>query len=697
MRRVIAAALAALSLTAAPALARVAVVVHQAPNETTNLTTNRADHQTAKQRALLYVTSFLDAYKASYDVIPARRAQTSIVKGGIITGFNGDSAYSGVIWVGGTNTGTNPIAGCFPCSLTISSNAGAMLPTVPQLFVPVSLAEAGFSNATSCSTGSGGDAQDPGGQGPEYSIQRVWMPGYEGYKFGWVVGTQTAHTQNDKAGSGAIKGGLRTLLGGSSSNMTTLVGGYAIKGANVRPGWRDSVYAPQDEADDIGTGLTMQGPTKGYYLIERLNRFGTATTYAANEYAPTMYAHWISTATPTTGGDGGNDVRIDGNPYPIWLGIAHMDSVANGWILGRGAEPRSVAIQVSHGLMRGAWNLSGGVRPDEPNMAAAVDSLASLGVPFAVGIPVLADSVATYASSLATWQRARLAKFAVQSSGGLSGSDEAGVKGATIVKPVDLFGRYRSRIFYGDLAADTTLYEMLVAARGRLDSLVTASKRDNMLIAGGDDWSPYNWPASSGARDSFACAASRAGFTGVASNADDDSLDAVTPSNPYGGDARQRAVPVGNGDRFIFATFPGVDPHGAAYGHGGRAPDSGDSSWVQAYAHRSMRGLFLPSWFKDVKGPAWVKNTLALASPWYMEPGTNGTVSPRACTDTGTNLVRISAASLGYGGNGPSADMPGFYTVKYFVNMCKTLNFAAGRTLVRFVYPGELTPADLRR
>lgn len=695
MRRVIAAALAALSLTAAPALARVAVVVHQAPNETSVTTLGRADYQTAKQRALLYVTSFLNAFKADYDVIPARRAQTSIVKGGIIRGFNGDTAYSGVIWVGGTNTGTNPIAGCFPCSLTISSNAGAMLPTVPQLFVPVSLAESGFSNATSCSTGAGGDAQDPDGQGPGYTIQRVWMPGYEGYKFGWVVGTQLAHTQNDKASGAVIKGGIRTLLGGSCSNMAEITGGYLAKGASSRPAFRDSVYAPQDEADAIGTGFTMQGPTKGYYLIERLNRFGSATTYAANEYAPTMYAQWISSANPTTGGDGATDLRVEGNPYPIWLAIAHMDSVANGWILGRGLEPRAAAIQVVGGLSRGAWNLSGGWRPSEPNAAAGVDSMASLGVPFAVGISVLADTVATYASDLDTWRRAPFAKFAVQTSGGLSGSAEAGVKGTTCVKPVDLLGRYRSRLFYTTASCDTSIYKLLVAAKARRDSLVGGTRGDNMLIA--DDWSPFNYPAASNSRDSLAYVARLAGFTGVANNADDDSLDAVTPSNPIGMDARQRAVPVGNGDRFIFATFPGMDTHGAAYGHGGVSSENGDSTWAQTYAHRSMRGLFLPSWFKDVKGDAWVKNTLGLSVPWYMEPGTSGPISPLACTDTGTNLLRISAASLGYGGNGPSADMPGFYTVKYFVNMCKTLNLAAGRTLVRFVYPGELTPEDLRR
>lgn len=700
MRRVIVAALAALCLFAVPASARVAVVVHQAPNETAVTTALRADYQTAKQRALLYVTSFLDAYKASYDVVPARSVQTSRIKDGFITGFNGDTAYSGVIFVGGNTTGTNPIAGCFPCSLTVGANAGATLPTKPVMFVPTGLFETGYASSTACSTGNGGDCFDPDGQGPGYSTQRVWSPITPTLRFGWLVGSQLQATRNDKDGAASTRGGIRTLLGGGASNAVMVDGGYNWKSASVRPAWRDSVYAAEDEHAGIGSGGEVMGPVFGHYVIERLNRYSgsTATGYADNEFAPSIYVQWLSTAIPTIGGDDGvTDSRIEGNPYPIWLAIAHMDSVANGWILGRGLEPRGVAFQVSHGLMRGAWNAPGGVRPDEPNMSAAVDSLAALGIPFAVGLPVLADSLATYASSLATWQRAPLAKFAVQSSGGLSGSAEAGVKNADCIKPVDLFGRYRSRLFYTTASCDTSIYKLLLAARNRVDSLVGSSKRDRMLIAGDDDWSPFNYSESANSRDSLAYAAYLAGFTGIANNADDDSLDAVTPSNPRGLDARQRAVPVGNGDRFVFATFPGFITNGAAYATGGLATDSNDSTQAQVYAHRNMRGLFLPAWFMSVKGDPWVKNTLGLGVPWYSEPGTSGSVSPLARTDTGTNLVRITASSLGYGGGGPSADMPGFYQVKWFVNMCRTLNAVAGRTLIAFKYPGDLSPDDLRR
>lgn len=697
MRRILAAALAALCLLASIADARVAVVTRRLANETSVTTLLRADSQTSRQRAMLYVTSFLNAYGASYDVVDAGRVQTSRIKDGFITGFNGDTAYSGVIWVGGSSGGTNPTAGCFPCSLTVGSNAGAMLPTKPQLFIPSELAENSFGLAASCSTGAGGDCYDPNSQGPGYEGQRVWMPGYSQYSFGWLVGSQLAATKNDKDGAASIRGGIRTLLGGGSSNLYAISGsGYTAREAKSRPAWRDSLYGATADATAGGFGGTTQGPTYGYYLLERLNRYGSATTYAANPFAPTMQAQWISTATPTHGGDGNNDLRPTGNPYPIWVGIAHMDSLANGWILGRGPtvglQARNVAIQVSGGLSRGAWNLPGGLRPSDPNFAKGVDSLASLGVPFVVGIKPLADTIATYASDLATWQRAPLVKFAVETGGGISGSDEAGIKAATIVKPVDMLGRLRSRIFYGDLAADTTIYEMLVAARNRLDSLVTSSKRDGVLIAGNDDWSPYNWPYPSNSRDSLACAASRAGFLGVTNNAEDDSLDAATPSNPYGMNADQMAVPSGNGDKFIFSTFPGCYQKGAVAGVG---EASVDSMWAQVYAHRHMRGLFLPAWNMDAKR-TWVNNDVGMATAWIAEPISSYS-SVKACNNTGTNIVRITASSLGYGGNGPTADMPGFYQVKYFVNMCKVLNIAAGRTLVKFVYPGDLTPEDLRR
>lgn len=711
MRRILTAAFAALFLWApfAESAGRVAVI--SVPHSTENsLTTavQRADIQTSRQRALLYTRAFLDAHAApgSYDVIPARFVQTSLIRFGRVNGWNGDTAYAAVIWNGlgnGITAALNPTQGCFPCSLTITG----MLPTVPQLFIGTGNSEIEFSGSTSCSLMTS-DCQDPYSQGPGYSAQRVHITGSRDV-FSWIPGTQgsTINEEKDSTIVGAWPaGGTYVVMGASLSNAHSGGGSFGnTRTASQRPAWRDSIFGTTWENRLATTGgSTGQFDSRGVYIADRMNAHKADTSFAR-----IVYAHWLATAAPTIGGDDAVDNRPTGNPFVIWAAIAHLDSVSGFAVLGRSPTPRSIAFQVSGGLSRGAWNSPGGLRPSDPNFAPAVDSLAALNIPFAVGVPAnAADTIATYASDLTTWARAGRARFGLSATLGTKDTTVVGAGAASTTKAFDLFGRFRSRIFYGATTADTTVYEMLVAARSRLDSLLTANslggRIDNLLIAGQDDYSPRNWPFPSNCRDSLASVARLAGFTGIAVNPEDDSLDVATPTNPKGlrEDAQgwsRATIGASAGERFLYAAFPGYLASGAVYQTGMEGAGGEDSARVQVYQHRALWGLYLPAWAMDVKD-GWVTNaapqTGTMTTPWYGEPAFSYT-SQRSTRSTGTNLVRITASSLGYGGDGPSADMPGFYQVKYTVNMCKAINALAGRTLIRFVYPGDLTSDDLRR
>ena len=83
---------------------------------------------------------------------------------------------------------------------------------------------------------------------------------------------------------------------------------------------------------------------------------------------------------------------------------------------------------------------------------------------------------------------------------------------------------------------------------------------------------------------------------------------------------------------------------------------------------------------------------------WRGEPELSGRISAKANTNTGTNIVRISMSNLGSGPWGSaSPNIPGWYQLKYTVNMARAINALAGRTLIQFVYPDQLSPRDIQR
>src|SRR5574343_262516 len=124
MRRILAAALAALLMLPAVVGARTAVIV--VPNSTElgpASAVYRSDGQTARQRTFQYITSFLNANTVpdSYDVIPARQVQTGLIRFGRVTGWNNNLPYTAVIWNGLVSTvALNMNPGCYPCSLSIT-------------------------------------------------------------------------------------------------------------------------------------------------------------------------------------------------------------------------------------------------------------------------------------------------------------------------------------------------------------------------------------------------------------------------------------------------------------------------------------------------------------------------------------------------------------------------------------------------
>lgn len=126
-----------------------------------------------------------------------------------------------------------------------------------------------------------------------------------------------------------------------------------------------------------------------------------------------------------------------------------------------------------------------------------------------------------------------------------------------------------------------------------------------------------------------------------------------------------------------------------------------DTSYCGAYARRSWLGLISGSWHYAIDFPSvfgLAGSSVSADGYWNGEPATTGIISSKSNISTGTNFMRVSASSLGSGAFGmASPNRPGYYQIKYFVNAARAINHLAGRTLVTFVYPDQLTPKDMQR
>ena len=227
-------------------------------------------------------------------------------------------------------------------------------------------------------------------------------------------------------------------------------------------------------------------------------------------------------------------------------------------------------------------------------------------------------------------------------------------------------------------------------------------------------------------QDSVAYAIRAAGFTSFAVNAEEDSTLSRTDTPAW--TTTQRIAPCSDGRFLLMLAYPGYNHRGAAMGNGrdsarvsyaecGNTLDSrwcpNDSMFASHYLHRTVMGLIGQRWIEPFNRKAifnLADSSGATPARWYSpltpkqywgyhgEPELTGRISDKANQATGTNVIRVSASSLGSGPWGTaSPNMPGFYQIKYAVNVVRAINQLDGRTLISFTYPDNLSPKDIQR
>lgn len=705
MKRILPAALALWMFWIPLAQARVAIVVERDATTTGATTMMRADGYTQGQFQAQIAKSFIETYNpGSVDVYPVDMVKTQIVKGGVIAG----RSYAAVIWAGGMAASNNSYhVSCASCSLTfITTAANNAVPTVPMIFMGQGLgSETGFSNGATCSTLCVGSGFDPGIQGPTYVGGRMHLVGS---KKSWpmTVGTNPGQYSGDASGAHVTASGtFRVLMGTDYSN--------GHDGRVPPPSWRDSLYA-NGNAYAVAGSIYDQftSPAYGMNVWIRYNSTTSSLVGGPPGAMPNVFVNPNTHhSSPIGGGDADPpDTRVQLDPVPIYVAIAWVDSLLGGAILGTSVEPAKLGVQISGGFRRGLKTSTGGFPPfDSVYVGYALDSLKTLGIPFAVGVDP--DSIDTYASDKNLWMRGGAVHWALESNHGLGDTTAVdAVSGNASTAPaspriIDPFGRFRTRAWVKPTTdtTDTSVASLLKKGRTLIEQRLRVGSEsiDGILMASNSDFSPRNW--NNGGGDSLAVAAVTAGFSGISQNAED-SL-ALSTSNRVGYGSNQRSH-----SGFMALSFPGFNSRGAALGNdynltGAEDPITSasgrgdDSATCVHQSKRSMFGLFSPYWEMSQKY-SWLKNVSPAAmvsAAWMGEPGMHAAISPKSNIKTGTNLVRVTASGFGSNGITSSPAMPAYYQLKYLRYQVDAINQVAGREIIKFVYPDAIGPKDILR
>lgn len=668
--------------------------------------------------------SFLNRFNpGGYDIY---NDQSHIRSTGLAaTGVVGGSPHSLVVWVGPRKiNNSNQYGGALrnPDSLIWNAfplNGSAMagyVPTVPHLMIDVPKGE--IYSATTYN-GANAESFDPANEAPGYGGARLKLHG-SNYVWGMAVGGMAAVPDSKLASGGNADGfgaggigdsSLRVVIGMHASNWVNA----PYSAGRIPPAFRDSLYS------DTTASVLFQNAWGGYITAFPNGAYGNSLwiDYGftnGSSRRPLIYDHWMATGTTMAGGQSAsNDHRSLGAYEVLYAGLAQADSICGRCLLGENVEPIRVAIQISDGTKLGGAFLGGGLSPADTSaqMSNAVDSLASLGVPFTVGIDP--DSMRFHAGMLNNWKRAGMAHFAAQP---VFDSTTAGGENATPNRPLDPIGIMRVRKWLGPNtgnAADTSSYALLARTYAILDSAFGSARVDRVWMGQKDDWSPAGvGRQNQAAMDSLLYVMSLLNIAGVSCDAEADSEATATSGRGIPGRQRVLTNSIDRSRKLLALCFPGYNPRGATRGNGrdsSFAPfvvfkkGPNDSTFATHYMQRAMMGMAQPYWYlPQDRAKLQTTGTLGNATGgggynhWLGEYLMSGQISDKATRNTGTNLIRISASGLGSGEWGTlSPNMPGWYQLKYIVNACKAINQIAGRTLIAFVYPQDLSEKDIKR
>lgn len=672
------------------------------------------------------VTGFISRFNpGSYDVVylgslrpNATGSGTEQLRTGVVNGVT----YSSVIYPNfqGSAFNTRPYTTCWPCSLTYV----AMHPTVPQLFCGSGLGETAFFTGNSaslrCSTLAGGDQMDPPNQTQNYTALRT---GLVGSPYVWhAFGAPPARLEPVQLAVGP--GVTRVVIGETFSCVEQTVGsGGSFTGTGNCP-FRDSTATMDAGCTRCGGSGDGSG---GIVWI----RYPVNNTYTAS---PIIFCRWQSHAVTGRGGGANQQTTLGGDVASLYGAIALLDSLTGNGVLGTAKpEPVKVAFQIEGaGDVAGSGNYIGGyttagtswggaIEPVEfPVFAASCESLTARKIKVTFGVDVLRAINVAYKSGsagtcidaqLAAIKAMPLAHFSPMSNTRILGTGGT-VSGAAFFKqPVDPFGYSRVRTYHGpstsQLSAGAIVYDSSRVSLMRggfflVDSLFGPGRRGTIAMPARGNWSGVDM-ATNPDIDSLIYTCRAAGYTGIASDAQGDTLKTAT-SFPWANGSGQRTKTnrLGDGSPFMFLTYPGRSLATLDCAAGiDETTNSDDHAGTYSYA--ALVGLILPQWnfpenFASLSGENGTYGETGQVTSG--NPGLFGGISANANVYTGVNLMRFSCAGLCSGERQQSTgspDRPDYWTMVHMQNAFSAINRLAGRTLFQIVYDSELGPRDVRR
>lgn len=479
MKRLLIAVALALSLaTAAQATTGKVVIVY--PNKI-NQTGGGAGEQIhwLIQRNLGMLTDILDRGGVEYFLLPGSQAKVEQLRQGVIQRGAQVDTVLGVIHSSylGTSSHATQTSGYRGDSLTrvaygtaATDSLGGM--RVPHLFlcdnVPLLGVSAGSNYldetnaAFSCSTGVAGAKTAPSDDVAAYwygdkSIRFQGAP----YNAGWEL---------NSSGAADYPGGIRTILGLSSSGMSILRQEIMANPVQRNATWPDSMPF-------------LAGATADTVIIWERPWANLATCSGAKSQ---LFVDWSgagSSFDSLSTEVGFNRPLCEGTLQTLLIGLARFDSLCGGLF----QKPISGAITVQSALSRGLRRWNQGIAPgDTAVFYGSLDSLNAWGVPVTFYANI--DSASTYARDVIKLKEVSRARFAPQVWDGVADSTVGYVR-----VPRDPFGRWTQRAIYGDgsrAGKDTSMYAHLYAAQSLTDSVFGAARRSRSLRAAFDDWSP---------------------------------------------------------------------------------------------------------------------------------------------------------------------------------------------------------------
>lgn len=498
----------------------------------------------------------------------------------------------------------------------------------------------------------------------------------------WITGTYVPYFVMNPS---RPAGGIRIHVGAAVPNM------WAREPAN--PGARIAEERTCQWCDSMKTSTTPDSA----FMWERMM---THITGASPNVFAVMGGGGLAYDSISTAGTPATRPVSEGDYFMIMMGLARLDSLTNGgvWPAANGV-PYKVALTIDGAYSYNARRAAPGIlKSDSATFAASMDSLATLGIPVTFGVNL--DSV----EANAEWKRwlANVPKARFSPQNWTSIKDTSVNSSATsFLHPVDIMGRHRKRIAFGDSSAagkDTSIWALLRGGRFKCDS-IWPGKASRFLMAPLDDWSPRGMNSSNVGPgiDSLVFAIARAGFDGVRANSTDPDHDAnYLFANPKGWVNQQRWLTGTRNARLKLLTYPG---HGISGGEwqlarlDSVAPfDSSTSTshsmiiqdicraWIgiTQYADNTQDQFPHDPW------GIFVDNVRTGNGVFYNE---KDMVWP---THYKGNIIRMGCDD--FSGRPDLPARRGWWVIKSLANQFKAINKIAGRTIIEFTYPENIDP-----